>query len=183
MMLLPGSLGAVTCKCVYPLTVKLRFDNASTTFPSLSAEFQHELASQLNLIDVQVLVSYFKFGVNTSFAVLAATKNNPLNTEADIGPISGKSFSASTIAGINSTLWSHAAQFNKTYFGNYTVLSVTTPYLPPPAPPPPNPPPPPPPGKGRSCYQVNVHMSKGHSCDCVGVLGSLSCNHEHNRRH
>jgi hypothetical protein len=86
--------------------------------------FQHELAQQLTLLDVQVYVNYFEFGDNSRFS-LKAVANGPLNAESDIGPTSGFSFALADITRINQTLWNHTLKFNSTYFSTYSVISVT----------------------------------------------------------
>ena len=129
MMLQPGSLGAIQCRCVYPITVKIQFTNASKSTSNLQELFQHELALGLGLADVQVYVNYFEFGVNSSFSV-KATANGPLNVESDIGPISSLSFSLAEISSINQTLWNGTVIFNSTYFGTYSVISVTPQFIP-----------------------------------------------------
>lgn len=129
-MLLPGSLGSIQCQCVYPVTVKLLFTNASRGTPNLQDLFQHELAWGLDLLDVQVNVNYFKFGANSSFAVKAGA-NGPLNAESDIGPTSALFFSLAEVTRINQTIWNHTVKFNSTYFGNYSVISVTPEFIPP----------------------------------------------------
>uniref|UniRef100_A0A7I4DLB7 Protein kinase domain-containing protein n=1 Tax=Physcomitrium patens TaxID=3218 RepID=A0A7I4DLB7_PHYPA len=131
MMLQPGSLGTIQCRCVYPVTVKLQFINASSDTPNLQEIFQYELASQLKLLDVQVFVNYFKFGENSSFSVKAGKVDGPMNVESDIGPISGISFSVAEISRINQTIWSGKVKFNETYFGDYSVISVTPEFIPP----------------------------------------------------
>lgn len=130
MMLQPGSLGSIQCRCVFAMTVKLRFTNASSGTVNLQDLFQHDLASQLGLLDVQVYVNYFKFGENSSFSLKAAA-NGPLNVESDIGPTSEMSFTLAEITRINETLWNHTVKFNSTYFGNYSVISVTPEFIPP----------------------------------------------------
>jgi hypothetical protein len=125
-MLEPGSLGSGQCNCVSPITVKLQFATASEGTANLQDMFQHELAQQLGLLDGQVYVNYFEFGENSSFSSKAAA-NGPLNVESDIGPTSGFSFPLANITRINQTLWNHSVKFNSTYFGTYSVISVTAP--------------------------------------------------------
>lgn len=133
MMLQPGSVGTVQCRCVYPITVKLRFTNASSSIQNLQDIFQTNLASQLGLLDIQVVVNYFKFGENSSFSVKAtAAQDGPLNVESDIGSTSNSemSFSFADITRINETIWSRKVKFNSTYFGSYSVISVTPEFIP-----------------------------------------------------
>lgn len=131
MMLQPGTLGTVQCRCVYPITVRIRFANASSAAPNLQDIFQTNLATSLDLLDIQVVVNYFKFGENSSFTVkAAATNDGPLNVESDIGSTSALSFSLAEIMRINATIWSGNVDFNSTYFGNYSVISVTPEFIP-----------------------------------------------------
>lgn len=132
MMLRPGSDVTVQCRCVYPIIVKLRFANASSSTPNLQDIFRVDLASSLGLLDVQVLVNYFKFGENSSFSVKATNEfDGPLNVESDIGSTTERSFSFAEITSINETIWSRKVEFNSTLFGPYTVISVTPAFIPP----------------------------------------------------
>lgn len=97
-------------------------ENASSAFTNLTAQFQHELASQLGLTDIQVQIQAFQFGNNFS-----------LNMVVNLGPLEGLAFSLSEIKSINKSLTSHSVKFSNILFSNYTVVSVTA-FLPPPPP-------------------------------------------------
>lgn len=117
----PGSK-ASDCECVYPIKVVFEMENASSAFTNLTSQFQHELASQLELIDIQVQIQAFQFGSNFS-----------LNMVVNIGPLIGLAFTLDKIDSINKTLSSHSVKFSSILFSNYTVVSVTA-FLPPPPP-------------------------------------------------
>lgn len=114
----PGSK-ASDCECVYPIKVVFEMENASSAFTNLTSQFQHELASQLDLIDIQVQIQAFQFGNNFS-----------LNMVVNLGPLVGLAFSLPKIDSINKTLTSHSVKFSSVLFSNYTVVSVTA-FLPP----------------------------------------------------
>jgi len=118
MMALPGSSNSA-CQCVYPIEVAFHMENASSAFTNLTSLFQHELASQLNLKDVQVQIQAFQFGTNFT-----------LDMSVDIGPLVGLSFPPEEISMINSSLLTHSIQFSSTLFGNYTVVNITV-FMPP----------------------------------------------------
>jgi hypothetical protein len=118
MMALPGSSNSA-CQCVYPIEVAFHMENASSAFTNLTSLFQHELASQLNLKDVQVQIQAFQFGTNFT-----------LDMAVDIGPLVGLSFPPEEISMINSSLLTHSIQFSSTLFGNYTVVNITV-FMPP----------------------------------------------------
>lgn len=115
----PGS-NVSDCECVYPIRVVFEMENASSAFTNLTALFQHELASQLDLSDIQVQIQAFQFGNNFS-----------LNMVVNLGPLVGLAFTVPVIESINKTLTSHSIEFSKVLFSNYTVVSVTA-FLPPP---------------------------------------------------
>lgn len=94
-------------------------DNASSAFTNLTSQFQHELASQLKLEDVQVQIQAFQFGNNFS-----------LNMVVNIGPLVGLSFSTDEISKINKSLSTHSVSFSSVLFSNYTVVNITA-YMPP----------------------------------------------------
>lgn len=115
----PGS-NVSDCECVYPIRVVFDMENASSAFTNLTALFQHELASQLDLSDIQVQIQAFQFGNNFS-----------LNMVVNLGPLVGLAFTVPEIESINKTLTSHSIEFSIVLFSNYTVVSVTA-FLPPP---------------------------------------------------
>lgn len=112
MMARPGSK-ASDCQCVYPIEINFRMGNASSAFTNLTSQFQHELASQLALTDVQVQIQAFQFGSNFS-----------LNMVVDIGPLSGISFSLEQIQNINNSLTTHSVHFSSILFADYTVVTI-----------------------------------------------------------
>lgn len=114
----PGS-NVSDCECVYPIKVVFDMDNASSAFTNLTSQFQHELASQLGLTDIQVQIQAFQFGNNFS-----------LNMVVNLGPLQGLAFSLPKIESINKSLTSHSVKFSSILFSNYTVVSVTA-FLPP----------------------------------------------------
>jgi hypothetical protein len=97
-------------------------ENASSAFTNLTSQFQHELASQLGLIDIQVQIQAFQFGNNFS-----------LNMVVNLGPLVGLAFPLPKIESINKTLTAHSVKFSSVLFSNYTVVSVMA-FLPPPPP-------------------------------------------------
>ncbi|XP_024377051.1 receptor-like serine/threonine-protein kinase ALE2 isoform X2 [Physcomitrium patens] len=109
----PGSK-ALDCECVYPIKIVFEMENASSAFTNLTSQFQHELASQLGLIDIQVQIQAFQFGNNFS-----------LNMVVNIGPLVGLAFSPEKIESTNKTLSSRSVKFSSILFSNYTVVSVT----------------------------------------------------------
>lgn len=121
MIVRPGSK-ASDCECVYPIKVVFEMENASSAFTNLTSQFQHELASQLDLIDIQVQIQAFQFGNNFS-----------LNMVVNLGPLVGLAFPLPKIESINKTLTAHSVKFSSVLFSNYTVVSVMA-FLPPPPP-------------------------------------------------
>ncbi|CAK9233813.1 unnamed protein product [Sphagnum troendelagicum] len=119
MMVLPDSSNSA-CQCVYPIEVAFQMENTSSAFTNLTSLFQHELASQLDLKDVQVQIQAFQFGTNFT-----------LDMSVDIGPLVGLSFSPDEIRVINSSLMTHSVHFSSTLFGSYTVVNITA-FMPPP---------------------------------------------------
>jgi hypothetical protein len=95
-------------------------ENTSSAFTNLTSLFQHELASQLDLKDVQVQIQAFQFGTNFT-----------LDMSVDIGPLVGLSFSPDEIRVIKSSLITHSVHFSSTLFGSYTVVNITA-FMPPP---------------------------------------------------
>ncbi|KAL3683194.1 hypothetical protein R1sor_001216 [Riccia sorocarpa] len=99
--------------CVYPIEIGLLLDNASTSVTQWSAKFQHDLGSQLNLTDEQVVIRGVQF----------ENGQNQLNLTVNIVPLTGDRFSYEEANYIQSALTSHKVVLNSQLFGNYTLES------------------------------------------------------------
>ncbi|KAG6541942.1 hypothetical protein Mapa_016667 [Marchantia paleacea] len=101
------------CSCVYPIEIGLLLDNASISVAQWSAKFQHELGSQLNLTDAQVVIRGVQF----------ENGENELNLTVDIVPLTGDRFSSEEASYIEAALKNHEVVLNSQLFGNYTLES------------------------------------------------------------
>eukprot|EP00249_Psilotum_nudum_P011922 c23468_g1_i2 orf=1059-3686(+) len=104
----PG-LAVDRCSCVYPIKLELLVYNVSLISLNWSAEFQQELAAQLNLSAIQIEITSFQFyGTNLSVFI-------------EIGPLTSASFLPEQANMIKSDLENHKVKLNSTLFGNYTL--------------------------------------------------------------
>lgn len=102
--------------------MELQFDNASSNATTLL--FQKELAQQLNFTNAQVQVSFN--GSTGSRLGLQFASQSPLIVIAEMGPLTGSSFSPNSSLAIRTTIVSHEIVFSSD-FGNYTLLSLYPP--------------------------------------------------------
>ncbi|KAL6839826.1 hypothetical protein ACP4OV_029636 [Aristida adscensionis] len=118
---LTNSPPGTTCFCVMPIKVELRFGIALYTFFTLVAELAQDIASGVLMNQSQVRV----MGAN-------AAPDNPEKTDVLIHLVPlGAKFDSATAPLVFERFWHKQVIINPRDFGNYDVLSVVYPGLPP----------------------------------------------------
>ncbi|KAG0484696.1 hypothetical protein HPP92_008775 [Vanilla planifolia] len=114
----PGSL----CTCVLPIKVELRLGISLYTFFPLVSEFAKEIALGILMKQSQVRI----MGANS-----APEDYDKTDVLIDLVPL-GKSFKKSTVLVTSVKFWKKQVAVKASYFGEYDVLYVSYPGLPPP---------------------------------------------------